>query len=382
MNKERLIALFLELVKIDSHSRREGKIAARLAGILKEMGASVSIDGAGAVVGGETGNVIGIFKGDPSLPPILLSAHMDTVAPGEGVCPVVEGGRIRTDGKTVLGGDDKSGIAIIIEGVRKILEEDLPHGDIEVVFTICEEAGLLGAKHLETEGFRSRYGLVLDSDDAGFLFTRAPSAVRLEFVVRGVAAHAGMAPEKGLSAIQIASRAISGMKLGRIDFETTANLGVIQGGTAVNIVPDQVMVEGEARSHDEEKLARQVSHMTGCFESAVSAASIVIDGHAAGASLEKKITKDYERMHLPDDSRIVRLVLRAAEQRGLSVKTKEMGGGCDANIFNRRGFEVANLGTGMRNIHSVSEYLLVDEFLQTAEVVFQTLVLNGREGVL
>lgn len=379
MNKERLIALFLELVKIDSHSRREGRIAARLAGILKEMGASVSIDGAGAIVGGETGNVIGIFKGDTSLTPILLSAHMDTVAPGEGVCPVVEEGRIRSDGRTVLGGDDKSGIAIIIEAVRKVLEGALPHGDIEVVFTICEEAGLLGAKNLKTEGFRSSYGLVLDSDDAGFLFTRAPSAVRLEFVVRGIAAHAGMAPEKGLSAIQIASRAISGMKLGRIDFETTANLGIIHGGTAVNIVPDQVMVEGEARSHDEEKLARQVSHMTGCFESAVSGAA---DGHAAGASLEKKITKDYERMSLPDDSRIVRLVLRAAEQSGLSVKTKEMGGGCDANIFNRRGFEVANLGTGMRNIHSVSEYLLVDEFLRTAEVVFQTLVLNGREGVL
>lgn len=381
MNKERLIALFLELVKIDSHSRREGRIAARLAGILKEMGASVSIDGAGPIVGGETGNVIGIFKGDASLPPILLSAHMDTVAPGEGVCPVVEEGRIRSDGRTVLGGDDKSGIAIIIEAVRKVLEEVLPHGDIEVVFTICEEAGLLGAKNLETAGFRSRYGLVLDSDDAGFLFTRAPSAVRLEFVVRGIAAHAGMAPEKGLSAIQIASRAISGMKLGRIDFETTANLGIIQGGTAVNIVPDQVMVEGEARSHDEEKLARQVSHMTGCFESAVSGAAAV-DGDGAGASLEKKITKDYERMNLPDDSRIVRLVLRAAEQSGLSVKTKEMGGGCDANIFNRRGFEVANLGTGMRNIHSVSEYLLVDELLQTAEVVFHTLVLNGREGVL
>ncbi len=177
INAERLKALLLELVQIDSLSKKERQVALRLQREMEELGATVRFDDAGEKVGGDTGNLIAHVAGSaPAAPPLLLCAHMDTVVPGEGVKPVVEGNIIRTDGSTVLGGDDKSGVAIICEVVRTLKERQLPHGDIDVVFTICEEFGLLGAKHLDTSRLTAKAGIVLDSDSAGFLFTRAPGA--------------------------------------------------------------------------------------------------------------------------------------------------------------------------------------------------------------
>jgi tripeptide aminopeptidase len=221
--------------------------------------------------------------------------------------------------------------------------------------------------------------LVLDSDDAGFLFTKAPSSSRLEFKIFGLESHAGMAPEKGISAIQLAGRAISNMKLGRIDSETTANLGRIEGGSAVNIVPNLVTLEGEARSHDDQKLEKQIDHMVDCFEKAVRDSHVTVDGQTVQGRVEKKIVRDYNRMNVSDASPIVQLVQRAARNKQLSVMTRAMGGGCDANIFNQKGLEVANLGTGMRNIHSLSEYLIIDEFLQSAEIIYEVVRLNGAK---
>jgi tripeptide aminopeptidase len=237
---ERLQALFLELVRIDSLSRREGRIAERLAAEMRGLGATVEFDDAGTKVGGETGNLIAHVPGTVPGDPLLLCAHMDTVEPGVGVKPVVDGDVIRTDGTTVLGGDDKSGVAIVCECVRVCRERGLAHPPIEVVFTICEEVGLQGAKHLDLGRVRARHGLVFDSDAVGFVFTRAPGSNGIEVLVRGRAAHAGMAPERGINAIQVAAEAIAGMRIGRIDAETTANLGLIQGGRAVNIVADEV----------------------------------------------------------------------------------------------------------------------------------------------
>lgn len=378
IHEKRLIQEFLRLVRINSHSRKEGLIASFLAEKIRGMGGEVRFDDAGEKVKGEVGNLIATFKGTPSKPPILLSAHMDTVVPGEGVQPMEEEKIIKSDGKTVLGGDDKSGIAIILEAIQVIKENQVPHGDIEVVFTICEEAGLLGAKYLDITRLRSRYGLVLDSDDVGFLFTRAPASCRLEFEIYGLEAHAGMAPEKGLSAIQLAAEAISSMKLGRIDWETTANLGIMQGGVAVNIIPNHVSIQGEARSHDEVKLKNQVQHMIDCFDRAINGTVITVDGKIIRGRMEKNIYKDYDRMNLSEKSEIVQLVLRAAENKNLTVQTQAMGGGCDANIFNQKGIQVANLGTGMRNIHTVSEYLILDEFIRAAEIIYEVLVLNSK----
>src|SRR5215212_5319521 len=184
INQERIKNLLLELVQIDSHSRKEREVAERIKKYCEGMGADVEIDDAGEKVGGNSGNVIARFPGTiPEAEPIMMSAHMDTVVPGEGVKPIVEGDIIRTDGTTVLGGDDKSGCAVIIETIRCLQEQNIPHAPVEAVFSICEEVGLLGAKNVDTSKLKSKYGLVFDSDDPGFLFTRGPSADHMDFKI-------------------------------------------------------------------------------------------------------------------------------------------------------------------------------------------------------
>ncbi len=373
IQSDRMIKTFTELVRIDSLSREEGKIAKRLVRELKSLDAVVRVDDAGPKAGGNTGNVIALFPGTKPAEPVLLSAHMDTVVPGRGIKPIRETDRIRTDGTTILGGDDKSGLAIILEVLTVLKEHRIPHPPIEVVFTICEEAGLVGAKHLDVRSLKSRHGLVLDSCPADSLFIQGPAADKIEFTVHGLASHAGVCPEEGINAIKIAAEAIARMRLGRIDAETTANLGLIEGGSAVNIVPDRVVVRGEARSHDESKLAAQSSHMADCFREAAEAHRIVKDGREVRATVDAKIARDYPRMSLGEDAPVVTWVLAAAKKLGVPITCRKTGGGCDANIFNGYGLNVANLGTGMREIHTVNEYLLLNEFQQTARVVLEML---------
>ncbi|HEX8143622.1 MAG TPA: M20/M25/M40 family metallo-hydrolase [Pyrinomonadaceae bacterium] len=382
INQERIKNLLLELVQIDSHSRRERNVAERIKKYCEELGAEVEIDDAGAKVGGNSGNVIARFKGTiPGAEPIMMSAHMDTVVPGENVKPVIEGDIIRTDGTTVLGGDDKSGCAVIIEAIRCLKEQNIPHTDIEAVFSICEEVGLLGAKHLDVSKIKSRYGIVFDSDDPGFLFTRGPSSNHLEIEVHGLESHAGVAPEQGISAIRVAAEAITGMKLGRIDEETTANIGVIHGGAATNIIPNLVTLWGEARSLDQDKLEAQCAHMVQCFEEAAARYEVTVEGKTTKASVKAKVERDYSAMNVPDSARVVQLVIEAASRMGLIVQTMASGGGCDANIFNRKGIECANLGTGMRAIHTVNEWLDVKDMYASAEMTLEILKLNGEQAL-
>lgn len=378
IQQDRLKELLIELVKIDSLSRKEHAIAMRLKRELEELGGEVWMDDAGEKVGGNAGNLIAHFRGNvPRADPLLLSAHMDTVVPGEGVVPVLEGNILRSDGRTVLGGDDKSGIAIICEVLRVVREKSLPCSDIDVVFTICEEAGLLGAKCLDVSRLRARRGLVLDSDSVGFLFTRAPAANRMEFHIHGLEAHAGVCPERGISAIQVAAEGIAKMRLGRVDKETTANIGLISGGMAVNIIPNSVRLKGEARSHNEETLERQSCHMLQCLEEAASRHVLEVDGKRYQASVEVKIDRDYDRMEIADGSPIVRLVRSAGRNLGVDVKTMATGGGCDANVLNKKGLEVANLSTGMREIHTVKEWLDLNDLYISAQMVLEIVRLNA-----
>lgn len=379
INHERIKDLLLELVQIDSHSRKERDVAERIKHYCEALGAEVEIDDAGTKVGGNSGNVIARFKGTiPGAEPIMMSAHMDTVVPGEGVKPIVEGDVIRTDGTTVLGGDDKSGCAVIIETIRCLQEQNIPYTDIEAIFSICEEVGLLGAKNVDVTRIRSKYGIVFDSDDPGFLFTKGPSANHLEFNVYGLESHAGVAPEQGISAIKIAAEAIAKMKLFRIDEETTANIGVIQGGAATNIITNFVHLKGEARSLNEEKLKRQCEHMVQCFEEAAAKYEVTVDGRTTKGRVESIVEPEYYAMDVPDNSRVVTLVKQAASRLGLKVETMASGGGCDANIFNRKGIECANLGTGMRAIHTVNEWLDVKDMYASAEMTLEILKLNGE----
>ena len=378
IDKARLKNRVLELVRIDSLSRRERAIALRLKEILEALGGTVFMDDAGAAVGGDVGNLVAHFDGSvPEAEPMLLSAHMDTVAPGEGVVPVVDGDVIRSDGRTVLGGDDKSGIAIILEVIEALAEDRVPHGHIDVVFTICEEVGLLGAKHLDLDLVRSKTGLVLDSDSIGFLITKAPAVNHIEFEVHGLEAHAGICPERGISAIQVAAQGIAAMPLGRIDEETTANLGLVSGGTALNIVPNHVVLKGEVRSHDEEKLERQTQTMTECLRQAAAGAAVDLNGRDHQARVEARIVREYDRMDVPHDTPIVRRVHEAARNLGFAVDTVAKGGGCDANVLNKRGLQVANLASGMRDIHTVHEWLDVNDLVSAARIIHEVL---RREG--
>ena len=381
LNKDRLKDLLIELVQIDSHSLKEYEIAMRLKRELEEIGAEVWIDDAGEKVKGSVGNLIAHFPGNVAgAEPILLSAHMDTVVPGEGVVPILDGTILRSNGRTVLGGDDKSGIAIICEALRVVHENRLPCSDIDVIFTICEESGLLGAKCLDISRLRAKTGLVLDSDSVGYLFTKAPAANRMEFQIHGLEAHAGVCPEKGVSAIQVAADGISKMRLGRIDEETTANIGRIQGGMAVNIIPNSVVLKGEARSHSEEKLNQQTDHMLTCLKEAAQRATLGTDGKRFQATVESKIERDYDSMDIPDDSPIVQLVQSAARNLGMELKTQATGGGCDANILNKKGLEVANLSTGMREIHTVNEWLDLNDLNISAEMVLEIIRLNAKKS--
>jgi tripeptide aminopeptidase len=330
------------------------------------------------MVGGTVGNLIArIPATHPGrIAPFLLCAHLDTVGPGRGVKPEIEEDCITSDGSTILGADDKSGIAIICEVLQVVEEERMPHPELEIVFTICEEIGLLGAKHLDVSRLRARTGLVLDSSDPDRLITRAPAANRLHFILEGLEAHAGVSPEKGINAIRMASEAIAGMRLGRLDEETTANIGTIEGGGATNIVPKAVSVRGEARSHDEAKLTAQTEHMIRCFEEAANRHRLTHDGTAHRGHVTYQVQRDYDRLFVPDDARIVRLVRRAAHRLGREIVLWRTGGGSDANILCAKGLEVANAGTGQREVHTVREYLLLDDMVRSAELVLETLKLH------
>jgi tripeptide aminopeptidase len=379
INQERIKNLLLELVRIDSISRKERDVAERIKKLCEEMGATVEIDDAGSKVGGNSGNVIARFPGTiPGAETIMMSAHMDTVVPGEGVKPIVEGDIIRTDGTTVLGGDDKSGCAVIIETIRCLQEQNVPYAPIEAVFSICEEVGLLGAKHVDVSKLKAKYGLVFDSDDPGFLFTKGPSANHMEFKIFGLESHAGVAPEEGISAIKIAAEAISNMKLGRIDEETTANIGVIEGGKATNIITNLVTLKGEARSLDDAKLEAQTAHMIKCLEDAAAKYEVTVAGVTTKGRVESNVSREYYAMDVPESSRVVQLVYQAAARLGQKVEACSSGGGCDANIFNRRGIECANFGTGMQAIHTVKEWLDVKDLYKSAEMTLEILKLNGE----
>jgi tripeptide aminopeptidase len=380
IDRERLVGEFLALVQISSASKREGEVARRLVSTLTAMGATVETDDAGEKVGGECGNILARFPGTaPAAPPLLLSAHMDTVLPCETVRPVVRGDIIRTDGTTVLGGDDKAGIVAVLEAVRVARDRRIPHGEVEVLFTICEEIGLLGAKHFDLGRLRARAGLVLDVDGVHDLVIQGPAANALVVTVHGREAHAGVCPERGISAVAIAAQAVAGMRLGRIDAETTANLGVIEGGLAANIVPARVRIRGETRSLSLEKLEAQTAHMRECFELAAAAHRVTVDGQEQVGRCEVRVQRNYERLLLREDARIVRVVAAAAQRLGRPFRTRTTGGGSDANIFTSRGLEVANLACGMRDIHTVGEWVDVGDLVATAQHLVEVLRVNAEQ---
>jgi tripeptide aminopeptidase len=377
VNKDRLAETFKFLAEIDSVSREERAISGEIKNILESMGAETFVDGAGDKIGGNTGNLIVKFKGNRPAPPLLLNAHMDTVEPGKGVTAVFSNGVFTSDGTTILGADDKSAIAILIETLKIIQENDLPYGPLELVLTVCEEIGLLGAKHLDLDRITATFGYALDATDTEGIVTRAPCANRFEFRVHGKDAHAGAAPEKGINAISLASKAIANLELGRIDPETTCNIGIIEGGTATNIVPNLVTIKGEVRSHDEEKLDKVTDKIVSSFKEIVENYKGMTSDDAL-PRLETEIQKDFPRTYVPDGHPVVTLAFRAAENLGRKMKTKTSGGGADANIFFEKGIMTGVLGTGMRDMHTVRESVGLDDMVRTTELLLEIIRVHAE----
>ncbi len=378
IDRNRLAETFKFLVQIDSISKEEGVIANEIKKMLESMGAETFVDNAGDKIGGNSGNLIAKFKGNTQAPPLLLNAHMDTVEPGRGVTAVLKNGTFTSDGTTILGADDKSAIAILLETLTILKENDLQYGPLELVFTVCEEIGLQGAKHLDLSAVTAKYGFALDATDTEGIVTRAPSANHLEFTVHGKDAHAGAAPEKGINAISLASIAISKLELGRIDRETTCNIGIIEGGIATNIVPNLVKVKGEVRSHDDEKLDNITNKIVFSFTDAIENYK-KMNANDELPRVEINIKKDFPRTHIPDDHPVIKLATRAAENLGRKMKTKTTGGGADANIFFEKGIFTGVLGTGMRDMHTVRESVKLDDMVRTTELLLEIIRLHSQE---
>jgi len=362
VNEKRLVESFMELVKIDSISREERSLADFLIEKLEDLGLEVIIDQAGEKVKSNCGNIIARFKGNiKEVTPIMFSAHMDTVVPGKNINPLLKGEKILSSGKTILGADDKAAIAALLEALHIIKEDNISCGDIEIVFSICEEIGLKGAKNLDISELKSQIGFVLDAGGrVGKIYTTAPSQNSLEIIIHGKSAHAGANPEEGINAIQVAGFALSRMKLGRIDEETTTNIGVISGGKATNIVPDKVTLKGEVRSRNEEKLEKYTEQLKKITENTAQEFK---------AKAEVKINKEYHCYNLSTDDRVVKIAIKAAKDMGLEPLLHPSGGGSDANVFNKKGFPSVVLAVGMEKVHTLEEYILIKELKNTVEYV-------------
>lgn len=374
VNRERLAANFTELCEIDSPSRHEGRISQRLQAIFRELGPEEIVeDESSGPTGSECGNLIIRFAGALDLEPIFFSCHMDTVQPARGVQVKRTGDLFTSVGDTILGSDDKSGIAACIEAMRLLQGEGQPHRPVEFVITTCEEIGLVGAKALDPKLIRAKEGYALDSSGFAKVITHAPAANRLTITVSGVAAHAGLHPEWGVNALIVAAKALAQVPSGRIDDETTANFGTITGGTASNIVPDKVVIEGEVRSHSVEKLDRLTESIRKIFIATVADWKDST-GEAKGApSVTVAIRQDFPVMRLDKDDQVIRRVDSAARSIGMELSYEKAGGGSDANIFNGHGLATAIIATGMTHVHSTNEQVELQDMVDLTRLLIALL---------
>ncbi|PSL41105.1 tripeptide aminopeptidase [Planomicrobium soli] len=372
MNNERLLNEFLELVQIDSETRNEGDIAVFLKEKLESLGFYVTEDDSSLRNGHGANNIIATLRGNAAdVAAIYFTVHMDTVVPGVGVKPEVRDGYVYSDGTTILGADDKAGIAALFEMIRTIQEQEIEHGDIQFVITAGEESGLAGAKELDPSLLFAKYGYAVDSDGkVGGIVTSAPYQAKLWTTVYGKTAHAGVAPEKGISAITIAAKAIAKMSLGRIDAETTANIGRFEGGKATNIVCDEVSILAEARSIREDKLADQTTHMESVFEN-------VAQSFGGRAKTDVKLM--YPGFHFEETERVVKIAQRAAAKIGRPSPVLTSGGGSDANIFNGYGIPTVNLCVGYEEIHTKNERMPIEELEKLAQLLVEIVKESARQ---
>ncbi len=362
VNRQRLISKFIKLVETSSVSGHEGELRDLLKEEFSPRNLEVEEDNAAEILGGQSGNLLVRIPGKTDHPPLLFAAHMDTVEPGRGVKAVVsDDGYIKSVENTILGSDDKAAIAVLLEVLDVIKENGVDHPPLEFLFTVSEEQGLMGIKVFDFSKLKAEFGYVLDAGgDPGTIVIQSPCQNEIEYIVYGKAAHAGMNPEAGVNAIKLAALALSLMPCGRIDEETTCNFGIIEGGTARNIVADFCKVKGEARSLNRDKLDKLTAELEKIFTTEV---------RKNGGKAEVTAKFLYPEVKLDEEEKVVKLAVKAAEAVGLKPYLTSTGGGSDASIINGRGIRCVNLGIGMKAVHTCDENISIADLVNDVRLI-------------
>jgi tripeptide aminopeptidase len=377
INKKRMIKNFMDMARIPSLSLREKEMANFVIEKFKPFCQKIEYDDSAKKINGNCSNLILRVKAGKNktsiFNPFLLSAHLDTVGPADKINPILKKDRIITDGKTVLGADCKAAISIILEVLHILKEKKIDHPEIEILFTVSEEMGLLGSKNLNFSKIKSKYGIILDNEqNIENLILKAPGANSIKIEVYGIASHSGVEPEKGLSAIKIISEIISQIEIGRVDIETTQNIGLIEGGEGVNIIAPKAMAVGEIRSLSKDKIKMQIKKIE---------------------EIVNRIQKRYKKAHIKfysqekfpslniKDEKIVKLIKNSMSKFNIKMKDGISGGGTDANILNSKGIITPILATGMRDVHTTKEYLNLNEFFKSSLILLDIIKSVQAEGL-
>lgn len=359
INTERLVERFLRYVACDSESGDEQRFCLLMEDELKALGLTVSRDQAGEACGSNGWNVYGLLPGIGE--PVLLCAHMDTVAPGKGIVPVVgDNGIIRSSGDTILGADDKSGVSAILEALETIIESGRPHRPVEVLFTICEEVGLLGSRNADYSRLSSREAVIFDSGDVEGIINQSPSNVVLHVQVTGKSAHAGVEPERGIHALKAAAEAVAQIPCGHVDEITVMNVSNFLSPGKTNVVPDAASFDMEVRSFSEERLQEWINKIRAILDKACA---------PIGASYTLESERHASALHVPEDSHLMRKLFDACRRMGLTPTAECIFGGSDATWLFANGIDAVNLGSGMMDIHGLGEGCCVPKMAQAAELI-------------
>lgn len=362
--KELLIVKeFIELVKIDVQSRNERRIADVLKDKLTALGLAVTEDDSATKVGGNAGNIIARLKGKPGIPTVLLSAHMDRVMNSGNINPVVhtDTGIITSDGNSILAADNIAGVCAILEGIRKIKANNTPHGDIEIVFSVCEEIGVVGAKHLDFKQLKAQIAYVFDAPGRiGRIITQAPTKCKIKVGVKGRSAHAGNEPEKGLSAIRVAAVALSRLKEGRISPCTTSNFGSFHAGNATNVVCDYAEILGEARSTNDYEIEQYLQEVKQIF-------AAIADEYQT--EIEVSMQMLYRTFSIKETDAVAQIAARAMRNIGIEANFTSGGGGMDGNHFNANGIQAIGIALGYSKNHTQDEQIVISDMVKCGDLI-------------
>lgn len=365
MSRERMVEIFTQLVEIDSISRNEAEVHKHLHKLLSSIGMEVTEDNSKKTTGLSANNIIATYHGKTKQQPLFFSCHTDTVTPGTGIEVVEKDGVLYSKGETILAADDKAGIAILLEAMHRIQEENIQTGSIEFIFSPGEEIGLIGASALDMHLIESDYGYVLDSAfEVGRVTIASPTLFMYDVTITGKSAHAGLEPEKGVSCVSILAEALKSIPIGRIDEKTTANIGAIQGGEATNIVMDNLLVKGEVRAINPEVANQLIAEMQTAFKDAAA---------KFNGSVEINVKKMATGFYIEDHEPVMQLFNQASKELNYEVIREISGGGSDANIFNLGGKPCVNFSIGYDKIHTTEEFVVIDEMEKAVNLVISLL---------